>query len=1043
MTVLADSPVRALSARPHQEAAISAVADLYRAGAPRVQLRMACGSGKTLTSIWLAQRINARTIAVFAPSIGLVGQTIDAWRATGLKLRTLAVCSDPTTLAGRAEIGVDGIDPYRDHHDQAGAVTTQPAVVARFLDTATDFADHTTVVVSTYHSAGVIAAALRYTDRCRQFDLVIADEAHHLAGRTRALFVPVLRDDHIAARSRLFQTATPVIVGAGHRVDELSGASELARCMDDPRLFGPVGYTLSVGEAISAGLLANYRVVVTTPREGANTPEKAALGAVCDVTARYGVRRILTFHNRVAGAHGFAQRVNELGAIAGTRIRGFAIDGSMDAEERRRVLHELGRTDTDSITVVSSAQCLREGIDVPAVDAVVFADPRTSEVGIIQAIGRALRTHPDKNIGTIVVPLVLDPDADDQEQLADSSYRHVWRVLRGLRAHDARVGFDLDRARNAAGSGQTGAQPEWLEVLGDHPEAVVTRLLERTSAMWERYFGQLIAAVAARGSAALITSEGALGAWITLQRILFRDNTLDPERARRLEEVNGWRWEASQAADERSLRSLAAMLSARGSVAEVSSGASAYSGHRDGLNRPLRLWVAAKLFEYSDGVLAEWLRSALETHPGWSWTPLNPEDADGVSAYRSFVQWEGHTDIPADHVEDDVEVGRWLRGVRRRKVLGTLPPMVESMLLAGAPTTRNGDRSFAWKTGQAHWELGIDAARAYLSHSATLSEIKVGHTELVDGHPVDVYGWITRVRYRYFQDKLSAEQIAEVERFPGWRWRTGVARSRRVAVTEQPKPGVEEHNRRGYAQGCHCLACVTDMRSYSRQSAQNRRAAYRADWVEAGDVHRYLRSLVELDAGKDRSDATFTAGAIAAAAGVPLRLVSALLRDDRPRCHSLHRRALLATSADDVRAVRSVCGARGRAGIAAPPVDDPERIWSILDSLMAAGWTRQQLAAGLGYASASHVPKRGKPLSAAQARIVELFHESLAGDLTAPVVPPTARRGTGAVPAPSEVVSAEAAAWARALLEQGYQVPRVAQRSGVPVAIVETLAREL
>lgn len=175
MTVLADSPVRALSARPHQEAAISAVADLYRAGAPRVQLRMACGSGKTLTSIWLAQRINARTIAVFAPSIGLVGQTIDAWRATGLKLRTLAVCSDPTTLAGRAEIGVDGIDPYRDHHDQAGAVTTQPAVVARFLDTATDFADHTTVVVSTYHSAGVIAAALRYTDRCRQFDLVIAD----------------------------------------------------------------------------------------------------------------------------------------------------------------------------------------------------------------------------------------------------------------------------------------------------------------------------------------------------------------------------------------------------------------------------------------------------------------------------------------------------------------------------------------------------------------------------------------------------------------------------------------------------------------------------------------------------------------------------------------------------------------------------------------------------------------------------------------------------------------------------------------------------
>lgn len=1043
MTVLIDNPVLSLSPRPHQEAAIAAVEHLYRAGTPRVQLRMACGSGKTLTGIWLAQRINARTVAVFAPSIGLVGQTIDAWRGTGLKMRSLAVCSDPTTVAGRAEIGVDGIDPYGGHHERSGAVTTRPDVVARFLDTAVDSTDLLTLVVSTYHSASVVSAALRLADRCRSLDLIIADEAHHLAGRTNARFVPVLRDNEISARSRLFQTATPVIVGGGCRVDELSGASELARCMDDPQVFGPVGYTLSVGDAIEAGLLANYRVVVTTPRDGADTPEKAALGALCDVIARYGVRRILTFHNRVAGARGFAQRITELGSVAGTEVRGFAIDGSMDADERHRILHELGRTDTDGATVVSSAQCLREGIDVPAVDAVVFADPRTSQVGIIQAIGRALRTHPGKDVGTIVVPLVLDPDADDQEQLADSAYRHIWRVLRGLRAHDAQVGFDLDRARGAAGTGATDARPEWLQVLGEHPEAVVTRLLERTSAMWEHYYGQLVGAVAARGSAALITSEGALGAWITLQRILFRDGTLDPERARRLEAVKGWRWEASQAADERSLRSLAAVAAEHGSVAEVCTGTSIYAGRRDGLNRPLRFWVANKLFEYSDEVLDEWVRAALEAQPGWSWTPLDPDDAAGVAAYRSFVQWEGHTDIPDDHIEDDVELGLWLRGVRRRKILGTLPPMVESMILAATPTTKaNGERSFAWRQAQAQWELGIDAVHAYLRHTADLSTMKVGHTELIDGHPVDVYGWITRVRVRYFQDKLTAEQITEVERFPGWRWRVGTAASRRVTISD-PKPGVQEHNRRGYVQGCHCLACVTDMRSYGRRAAQERRDAFRADWVEAPDVQQHLCSLVDLDGGKDRSDAVFTAGAIAAAAGVPLRLVSALLRAADPRCHPIHRRALLATTADDVRAVRSVRLARGRSGIAAPPVDDPEPVWCILDDLIASGWTRQQLAAALGYASASHVPKRGKPLTSAQARIVELFYTSLGGDLTAPAVPPPARRGTRAAPTTVDVVSAEAEAWARALLEQGYQTARVAQRSDVPIAVVEALAREL
>lgn len=181
MTVLIDNPVLSLSPRPHQEAAIAAVEHLYRAGTPRVQLRMACGSGKTLTGIWLAQRINARTVAVFAPSIGLVGQTIDAWRGTGLKMRSLAVCSDPTTVAGRAEIGVDGIDPYGGHHERSGAVTTRPDVVARFLDTAVDSTDLLTLVVSTYHSASVVSAALRLADRCRSLDLIIADFSSRLS----------------------------------------------------------------------------------------------------------------------------------------------------------------------------------------------------------------------------------------------------------------------------------------------------------------------------------------------------------------------------------------------------------------------------------------------------------------------------------------------------------------------------------------------------------------------------------------------------------------------------------------------------------------------------------------------------------------------------------------------------------------------------------------------------------------------------------------------------------------------------------------------
>jgi superfamily II DNA or RNA helicase len=1049
MTLLADldeAPQLCRPApRPHQVRALDAVAEVYAGGAQRAQLRMACGTGKTLIGPWLAQRLEARVVVVFTPSIALVAQTLDEWRFALGPLPTLAVCSDPTTAAGRAELGVDGIDPFGGRHDVDGTVTTRPDVVARFLDKAAAN-DTISVIVSTYHSAPVLAEALRLTDHCQAFDLLVADEAHHLAGRTNSLFLPVLAERGVRARRRLFTTATPVVLGnlsVIAPVDDWTGAAERIRSMDDPRLFGPVAHTLSVGEAIAGGMLADYRVVVTTPAttgSRAELPETAALAALADVVVRYGLRRILTFHNRVAAAHAFAARVNELGVIGEVPVRSYAVDGSMPDTRRREILAQLADETSDAVTVVASSQCLREGIDVPAVDAVLFADPRTSQVGIIQAIGRALRTHPGKTAGTIVVPLVLQPDEDDQEQLATSAYNIIWRVLRGLRAHDARIGFDIDRARLSQGRNGI-ADPTslgWLDVVGDDPGAVFARLLERTSTTWEHYYGQLLATVAQLGSAARITIDATrMGAWITAQRILYRDEALDAQRVQRLEAVPGWRWEAAHASDERTLDTLRAIADEHGTVCDRPRGESIFSGRTDGLGRPLAFWVATQLFKDRDGQLTAELRDALSQLPGWSWTPLEPGDDAGVEAYRSFVAWEGHTDIPADHVEDDVAVGAWIRQVRRRRILGSLPPLLEAMVVSVAPTGRLGDRRFSWEPSQTYWSLGMDAARQYLARTGTLTDVPVGHKEMLDGHEVDLYGWITRTRSSYHRGKLAAAYASEAERLTGWVWRVARGGRRGIAVDE-PLATVAEHGHRGFQQGCHCETCLTAYRAYSRTAAASAREAYRADWVAAQDVADHLRGLLAIDAGTDRSDARFTLGAVAAAAGVPLGLIRKLTSADHdPRCHPLHRRVLLALTADDVEAVRSEPRSRGRRGIAGHrDVIDPEPTWRILEAFTDAGWTTAMLAAALGYTSAANTPRNGRPVTAAQAKMVRLLHDSLDGDLTAPAAPAkrTTRNG-----GPVNHVDPDAEQWARSLLGQGYQVAHVARRTGLSAGVVSAL----
>ncbi len=269
---------------------------------------MACGTGKTLTALRLAERLEADLVLVLVPSLSLLAQTLREWRQHCFSpFDAIAVCSDDTVTDAEASAAAADIP---------APVTTHPDVLAAHL---IGRRAGRTVVFATYHSALVVAAA--QTMGAPAFDLALADEAHRTAGQAATAFQLILDGDRIHATKRVFMTATPRLT---------KGAS--ATSMDDETLYGPVMYRFGFAEAIEAELLCDYQVVVVGVtddsireqlEEGAELVvgehvltgyEGAAAVAVLKAMEDYGITRMITFHGNVDRAQRFATALPDVAA---------------------------------------------------------------------------------------------------------------------------------------------------------------------------------------------------------------------------------------------------------------------------------------------------------------------------------------------------------------------------------------------------------------------------------------------------------------------------------------------------------------------------------------------------------------------------------------------------------------------------------------------------------------------------------------------------------------------------------------------------------
>jgi superfamily II DNA or RNA helicase len=755
---------------PHVKEAIRATVKGFDR-TDRGQLIMACGTGKTLAAMWISERLDAKRTLILVPSLSLLAQTLREWSANATKpFEYLAVCSDET---------VAGEDEFVPHTSELGLpVTTDAEVIAAFLRRR-----GRRVVFATYQSSPQIAAA--YSGRTPQFDLAVADEAHRCAGRVSSEFATILDPAQIKAKRRLFMTATPRFYTS--RVRHEAGQLDVdVASMDDEAVFGPVLHRLTFGEGIERDLLSDYQVVVVgvgdetyrsyaergefVTTDGSKVTDARTLAGqigLAKTIRKYGLRRVISFHGRVKAAREFSAELPDVIDWMPARARPAGtlwsthVSGAMTSGHRDRLLLRFRDLAPKERGLLSNARCLGEGVDVPTLDGVAFIDPRRSTIDIVQALGRAIRKAPDKKVGTIVLPVFISENDDPDQALDESAFKHVWDVLKALRAHDEALGEELDELRRRLGARRSPSRRPGKIKL-DVPagrvgvqfvEAFNARLIERTTASWEFYFGLLERFVEREGHARVSDAyreDGhPLGNWVHNQRAFFTRGKLEDTRRERLEGVRGWVWDAKEAAWNDGFTRLLDFVEREGH-------ARIPGGHREDGYR-LGEWVGVQRSAYRKKKLDPKRRARLEAVPGWTWDTLEAAWEAAFARLQRFVQREGHARVPQATHEDGYHLGRFVAKQRRAYRNGKLdtPRRARLEALPG----------WMWEAREDRWEQGFAHLKQFVKREG---HARVPNGTREDGYPLG--NWVTNQFRPYRKGTLDPERRARLEALPGWTW---------------------------------------------------------------------------------------------------------------------------------------------------------------------------------------------------------------------------------------------------------------------------------
>ena len=482
--------------RQHQIDALNATNDYFK-GHDRGKLIMACGTGKTFTSLRIAENeTNGKGLILFlVPSIALLGQTLNEWYADAVEpINAICICSDPEITKNKKQL--EDIDTFSIVDLALPASTNVANIIQQFKVLEHKSNDGLTVVFSTYQSIDVISKAqkeiAKINPKYSQFDLIINDESHKttgvsLAGEDESAFIKVHNNDFIKAKKRLYMTATPRLYDDNSK-SKAAQADALLCSMDDVELYGEEIYRIGFGEAVDKNLLSDYKVLILTLNENdippaiqkmiadneseINTDDASKLIGCINALSKQilgdegiikdsdpePMRRAVAFCQTISASKKITSTLNlaaetYISELPDDKkgkmqiVQSKHIDGTMNATERNELMSWLKAEPNErECRVLTNVRCLSEGVDVPSLDAVLFLSARNSQVDVVQSVGRVMRRAPNKKYGYIIIPVVVPANMDPDKALDDNErYRVVWSVLNALRAHDDRFNATVNK----------------------------------------------------------------------------------------------------------------------------------------------------------------------------------------------------------------------------------------------------------------------------------------------------------------------------------------------------------------------------------------------------------------------------------------------------------------------------------------------------------------------------------------------------------------------------------------------------------------------
>lgn len=467
------------SPKPHQDKMIHEVLDGF-ANADRGKLLAACGTGKTLTTLWIKEALDVHTVLFVAPNLALIKQTLESWMPqANSPFSYMCVCSDQTVTSEieddfAADISYIGVP-----------VTTDPEKLRHFLEYKSE---KDKVIFSTYQSLDAIVVALQSQENF-EFDIAFFDEAHRTAGnKDSEMFIIGMHDEFIPCKKRLFMTATERFINP-HIVGRARQLNYEVFSMDNKEQYGTTFTSLPFREAIDQDIISDYKIVLCCMNESelakiiqenqiistgdrkidAQTLFKQVL--LSKTMSDIGINKVISYHRNIEMAKQFIKSnqstpIEEIVAdltdnITVSDVYASHINGTMSVGDRKEIFDAFIQA---PYGVISNARCLTEGVDVPIIDAVYFSEPKNSVVDIIQAVGRSLRkdrNKPDK-VSYIIIPIIIADDVTKFEDIDPKDFSTLHAVIQALRDQDRILADYIDKLnlRAAKGKGKIVQDPD-------------------------------------------------------------------------------------------------------------------------------------------------------------------------------------------------------------------------------------------------------------------------------------------------------------------------------------------------------------------------------------------------------------------------------------------------------------------------------------------------------------------------------------------------------------------------------------------------------